>query len=136
MSPCRHFCHSVTGALAYCTYSHFPLSFLCYYSSIKFINCCMIEVRGMPYALCVCLVYIYIYIYTNTTKSFLLKRGRTNSCHDYSFNYNQLIHQKYFEALLIKAAIHRSSGTQWNCRTGTGPIHFLTLEVSQYITED
>ena len=42
--------------LAYCTYSHFPLSFLCYYSSIKFINCCMIEVRGMSYALCVCLV--------------------------------------------------------------------------------
>ena len=33
--------------LAYCTYSHFPLSLLCYYSSIKFINCCMIEVRGM-----------------------------------------------------------------------------------------
>ena len=43
--------------LAYCTYSNFPLSFLCYYSSIKFINCCMIEVRGMSYALCVCLVY-------------------------------------------------------------------------------
>ena len=43
--------------LAYCTYSHFPLSLLCYYSSIKFINnCCMIEVRGMSYALCVCLV--------------------------------------------------------------------------------
>ena len=41
---------------AYCTYSHFPLSFLCYYSSIKFINCCMIEVRGMSYALCACLV--------------------------------------------------------------------------------
>ena len=42
--------------LAYCTYSNFPLSFLCYYSSIKFINCCMIEVRDMSYALCVCLV--------------------------------------------------------------------------------
>ena len=34
----------------------FPLSLLCYYSSMKFINCCMIEVRGMSYALCVCLV--------------------------------------------------------------------------------
>ena len=42
--------------LAYCTYSHIPLSFLCYYSSIKFISCCMMEVRGMSYALCVCLV--------------------------------------------------------------------------------
>ena len=34
----------------------FALSLLCYYASIKFINCCMIEVRGMSYALCVCLV--------------------------------------------------------------------------------
>ena len=33
------------------------ISLLCYYSSIKFIYCCMIEVRGKSYALCVCLVY-------------------------------------------------------------------------------
>ena len=48
--------------LAYCTYSHFP-PILCYYSSIKFINCCMIEVRGMSYALCVCLVYLLLVKY-------------------------------------------------------------------------
>ena len=46
-------------SLLYCIHT-FPLSLLCYYSSIKFINCCMIEVRGMSYALCVCLVIKYV----------------------------------------------------------------------------
>ena len=43
--------------LAYCKYIHtFLLSFLCYWSSFKFINCWIVEVWGRSYALCVCLV--------------------------------------------------------------------------------
>ena len=41
------------------------ISLLCYYSSIKFINCGMIEVRGMSYVLCVCLVLKFSYCQTH-----------------------------------------------------------------------
>ena len=40
-----------------------PYPFFVITPSIKFINCCMIEVRGMSYALCVCLVNNQLYAF-------------------------------------------------------------------------
>ena len=47
-------CNFPYTSSAYWTYIHtFHVSLLCYYSSFKFINCCMVEVWGM----CFCIAY-------------------------------------------------------------------------------
>ena len=51
-------CTFLYTSSAYCQYIHaFCVSLLCYYSSFKFINCCMVEVRDM----CLRIAYTWLW---------------------------------------------------------------------------